>query len=266
MKISGKVLLIIIYILVISLGTYQLQNNPSFIKFIDEYVTLLRDYGIVGMLAYAFMSATFTVLAIPLQFLDLVLGIVYTVQEATLILIISKMMGAGMTFYAANYLISEQTRQSYMTSKYLKGLQELVRREPLKYGLLLRFASIPIIVRNYGLALLPINFSTYMTVTFIQSAVTSPFQAFTASQFSSFMDFVNQNNVPIDEDNMFDEDGNFIPQQKAGKVSSGSVFMLLGGLCIMIFVGSKVKKAVDKINSESELKEQLQEQTEKKTQ
>lgn len=89
---------------------------------IDDSINIMRDFGIAGMILYACGSALLTALAIPLQFLDLTLGIVYTVQEATLILILSKMLGAALTYYAANHLIKEETKKSYMSSKYLRGL------------------------------------------------------------------------------------------------------------------------------------------------
>lgn len=144
------------------------------------------------MLVYTMTSAVLMTFAIPLQFIDMVVGIIYPLKEAVLVLIGSKLLGAAMSYYIANHLLSEETRRSYTASKYLKGLHELVRKEPLKYGLLLRFSSIPIIIRNYGLAVLPISFIKYMAVTFIQSSVSSPFQAYAGSQFTSFMDFISQ--------------------------------------------------------------------------
>ena len=110
-----------------------------------------------------------------------------------------------------------------MSSQYLKGLQEVVKREPFKYGLLLRFASIPVVLRNYGLAVLPINFSTYMMVTFIQCSITSPFQAFTASHFQSFMEFTASNQV--DEDSLMmtpqlDEFGNLIVSNSTAPINA----------------------------------------------
>jgi uncharacterized membrane protein YdjX (TVP38/TMEM64 family) len=94
-------------------------------------------------------------------------GIIYPLKEATLILIGSKLLGAAMTFYIANNLISDAAKKYYSSSTYLLGLSDLVIKEPLKYGLLIRFASIPIVIRNYGLAVLPINFTKYMACVFI---------------------------------------------------------------------------------------------------
>ena len=101
-------------------------------------------------------------------------------------------MGASLSYYVANNLLSENSRRSYTSSTYLKGLHDLVKKEPFKYGLLLRFSSIPIILRNYGLAVLPINYLTYMAVVFLQSAVTSPLQAYAGSHFTSFMEFISE--------------------------------------------------------------------------
>ena len=121
----------------------------------------------------------------------MVVGAIYPLKEAILVLIGSKLLGATFSYYIANYLLSEETRKSYTQHKYLRGLQELVRKEPLKYGLLLRFSSIPIILRNYGLAVLPIKYATYIACVFLQSSVSSPFQAYAGSHFSNFMELLN---------------------------------------------------------------------------
>ena len=121
----------------------------------------------------------------------MIVGIIYPMQEAIVVLIGSKLLGATFSYYVANYLFSEETRRGYIQYKYLKGLQELVRREPFKYGLLIRFSSIPIIIRNYGLAVLPIKYITYIACVFLQSSVSSPFQAYAGSQFTSFMEFAS---------------------------------------------------------------------------
>ena len=49
----------------------------------------------------------------------------------------------------------------------MKGVYDLIKKEPLKYGLLIRFASIPIVIRNYGLAVMPINYAKYILIVFL---------------------------------------------------------------------------------------------------
>ena len=100
---------------------------------------------------------------------------VYPFHEALLLILFSKMLGGAMTYYAANNLISYETKRSYLDSTYIKGLSELVKQEPLKYGMLLRFSGIPIVLRNYGLAVLPISLKNYLICLLIQSLITTPF-------------------------------------------------------------------------------------------
>mmetsp|Transcript_4002 Transcript_4002/g.3915 ORF Transcript_4002/g.3915 Transcript_4002/m.3915 type:complete len:125 (+) Transcript_4002:91-465(+) len=122
--------------------------------------------GLLGIILYITISGSITALAIPFQFIDMSVGMIYSVKEATLILISAKMLGASLSFYIANFFLNSKSKESFMSNKYLKGLQELVRKEPLKYGVLVRFATIPLIVRNYGLALLPINYSKFILCVF----------------------------------------------------------------------------------------------------
>ena len=167
MKVSGKVLLIVIYVLVTFIATVAIQTNPKFAESVDNLVKVAQDMGVIGMILYTLISALLMTFAIPLQFIDMIVGIVYPLKAAVLILIASKVLGASFSFYIANHFLSEESRKSYTSSKYLRGLHELVRKEPLKYGLLLRFSSIPIIIRNYGLAVLPINFMKYIACVFL---------------------------------------------------------------------------------------------------
>jgi uncharacterized membrane protein YdjX (TVP38/TMEM64 family) len=175
MKINGKVLLAVIYFVITFIAAASLQTNPQFVKAIDDFIKYIQSLGITGILVYIVISALLMTFAIPLQFIDMIVGIIYPLREAILVLIGSKLLGATFSFYVANYLFSEETRKGYIQSKYLKGLHELVRREPFKYGLLIRFSSIPIIIRNYGLAVLPIKYMTYIACVFLQSSVSSPF-------------------------------------------------------------------------------------------
>ena len=75
-----------------------------------------------GILVYIVTSALLMTFAIPLQFIDMVVGIIYPLREAILVLIGSKLLGATLSFYIANNLFSEKTRRGYTQSKYLKGL------------------------------------------------------------------------------------------------------------------------------------------------
>lgn len=147
--------------------------------------------GPVGMVIYMLTSAVIMALAIPLQFIDLILGILYPVETAFLLLVGSKALGATFSYLIANNILSKESKEEYKQNKYFRGVHDLIKVEPLKYGLLIRFASIPIILRNYGLALMPINYTNYILCVILQSLVTSPLQAYAGSQFPSIIDMAS---------------------------------------------------------------------------
>lgn len=62
------------------------------------------------MLLYSVTSATLMTLAIPLQFVDLGIGIIYPFKEALLVTMGAKMLGSSMTYYVANHWLSKETR------------------------------------------------------------------------------------------------------------------------------------------------------------
>lgn len=113
MKISGKVTLIVIYVVVTFIATASLQSNPVFQQALDEAIKYMQDMGVLGMLCYMLVSALLMTLAIPLQFIDMVVGIIYPLKYAVLVLICSKLLGAALSFYAANNILSEDSRRSY---------------------------------------------------------------------------------------------------------------------------------------------------------
>lgn len=113
MKISGKVTLIIIYVVVTFIATASLQTNPLFQQALDNAIKSIQDLGAPGMLFYILVSALLMTLAIPLQFIDMVVGIIYPLKYAVLVLIGSKLLGAALSFYAANHVLSEDSRRGY---------------------------------------------------------------------------------------------------------------------------------------------------------
>ena len=132
-----------------------------------------------------------------------------------------------------------------------------MRKEPLKYGLLIRFSSIPIIIRNYGLAVLPINFAQYMAVVFIQSSVSSPFQALAGSQFTTFMEFATSSQISTEAAQpvqLYENEENYIempakpPVKEIGSERLVSMAIVILGMACSVFTAYKIKRKVEEIN------------------
>lgn len=114
MKVNGKVLLTVIYFVVTFIAALSLQSNPRFLEAMDEYIKYIQDLGVTGILVYIITSALLMTFAIPLQFIDMIVGIIYPLREAILVLIGSKLLGATFSYFVANNFFSEETRRGYI--------------------------------------------------------------------------------------------------------------------------------------------------------
>ncbi len=215
------------------------------------------------MAVYIVVSSIFQVTAMPFQFIDLAVGFVYDFKTAVLLLLLSKMSGSAISFAVAHYFFSDQSRESYKSSEYLYGMSEMVKKEPFKYGLLIRFAAIPQFVRNYGLALLPIQFNTYMLVVFLQSCSSAPLQAYMGSQIDDFVDYIQnagqKHQPPIELRPHYNEDGDLLLPDPAlvaewhdlnpppPSQPNYAALVLFLGIAITVYVGTRLRNKVKEI-------------------
>jgi len=80
---------------------------------IEKVFTWIKGFGLLGMIIYAGASAVITGLAIPLGVIDLFVGMIYDFISASIILLAAKCLGAALSFYIANNLISEKSKNFY---------------------------------------------------------------------------------------------------------------------------------------------------------
>lgn len=91
--------------------------------------------------------------------MDTAIGTIYEIRIAMIILITGKVIGGILSFLLGSLLMGTQ---DYKPGSYLWSLSELVKESPYFYGIVLRFASIPVVLRNMGMALLPLGFLPYL--------------------------------------------------------------------------------------------------------
>lgn len=127
MKITGKQVLIVVYILLaLSIG-YLVSSNPTFKQYLKDYMSYVESLGHVGMAIFVLTSATMMTMMLPFQFIDILGAITYPLNWAIFLLILSKLVGAAQTYFVANYFMSEDTKKEYLANKYLKCMQELIK-------------------------------------------------------------------------------------------------------------------------------------------
>merc|ERR1711920_767847 len=95
-------------------------------------------------------------------------------------------MGSILCFCIARKVLPESRKTSILENATVKRVDKLLASSPVYYGTLFRLALVPTVVKNYGLALLNIDFGRYLTCCLLGSCVGVPSQAYLGSQLGDF--------------------------------------------------------------------------------
>lgn len=134
------------------------------------------------------LSTSITISGIPFALIDLGAAWVYRDSPAAVLamLFFAKTLGSATCFAIARGLLSEQRKATLLQDKTIKRVNSVLKQSPLYYGTLCRLATMPVAVKNYGLALLPdINFPTFMACCMLGSLVGVPIQAMLGMQLGA---------------------------------------------------------------------------------
>ena len=77
-------------------------------------------------------------------------------------LLFAKTLGSVICFCVARNIISESRKRSILANPTICKVNRVLSTSPVYYGTLCRLATMPTVVKNYGLALLDIRFPDYM--------------------------------------------------------------------------------------------------------
>ena len=77
-------------------------------------------------------------------------------------LLFAKTLGSMICFGIARKVISDSRKQLILANPTISKVNRVLSKSPKYYGTLCRLATMPTVVKNYGLALLEIRFGDYM--------------------------------------------------------------------------------------------------------
>lgn len=77
-------------------------------------------------------------------------------------LLFAKTLGSMICFGIARKVISDSRKQLILANPTISKVNRVLSKSPKYYGTLCRLATMPTVVKNYGLALLDIGFGDYM--------------------------------------------------------------------------------------------------------
>ena len=115
-----------------------------------------------GVALHAVLSTAVTVSGMPFALIDLAAAWVYreTPLAAVAMLFFAKTVGSAVCFAIARSVLSAQRKRDLLSHRTISQVNQVLKQSPVWYGTLVRLATLPAAVKNYGLALLEIEFPT----------------------------------------------------------------------------------------------------------
>jgi len=163
-------------------ASYLIGNNPEMKAHAAATVLFMRENPWLGVLLHAALSTAITTFGIPFSLVDLGAAWVYPFPAALGMLLFSKTLGSALCFFIAKRVLPESRKASILSHPTVARVNKLLSANPIYYGTLFRLALMPAFVKNYGLALLDIEFKKYITCCLLGSCFGVPAQAYLGNQ------------------------------------------------------------------------------------
>merc|ERR1712166_1633094 len=93
----------------------------------------------------------------------------------------------GLLCYIIAQQLPESRKEDLRSNSTVARINKLLGTNPVYFGTLLRLATIPTVIKNYGLALLAISLPQYLVCCVIGSCVYIPLQTYMGSTLGEMM-------------------------------------------------------------------------------
>lgn len=161
-----------------------LSQSPQAKQKAKEFTEYAREHPMRGGLYYTLFAACITVSGIPFRVHDVVIAYTYPYYIAVVMVFTARTIGSTLCFLVAGRLLSENRKAEILSNETVKKINKLIAKSPIYYGTILRLATVPTFVKNYGLALLDVNLTQYVICCAVGSGIFIPLQVYTSKTFA----------------------------------------------------------------------------------
>ena len=158
--------------------SHMLSSNEHLKAKAVEALQFMHHRPGSGAVLHFVLSVTITVSGIPFALVDIAVAIVYPFHVTLVMLFVAKTTGSATCFFVARHVLSVERQTSIRSHQFLGKVNVLVKGHPIYFGTLIRFSTVPALLKNYGLPLLEISFLQYMVCCALGSVVFVPLQAY----------------------------------------------------------------------------------------
>jgi len=213
--------------------SYFLSSSTVLKDYVKQLAIFIREKPVEGAAIYVFISTCITVSGIPFAFVDLAAAAVYPLRTALALSFMAKTLGALGCFTVTRCnLIPGSFRENLLSNPFVSRINRHFTSSPLYYAILMRFSSVPMVLKNYGLCCLDVSLLHFMTACMCGSIIFVPIQVMLGKSLASQVFGFD----PVDGDG---DGGNAQVAQTAG----AAVAFLSLAKCASHFSGTILNKA-----------------------
>lgn len=155
----------------------MIGSNPVLKAHAANFAEFMRSNPLLGAALHAVLSTAITVSGVPFSLVDLAAAWVYPMPVAMCMLLFAKTLGSALCFVVARCVLSDARKANIKAHATVRRVDRLLVSSPIYYGTLFRVSLMPAVVKNYGLALLDVNFRQYIVCCLLGSCIGVPAQA-----------------------------------------------------------------------------------------
>ena len=133
-----------------------------------EAMQYIESFGYWSLLVYALLYTTLVSLSFPSSVFNIGAGVLFPFFQAASIALFSGLAAASITFMLARFLLHDFTSAKIKDTEAGKNILKIVDSDCAKVIILLRLNPfIPAVVKNYGLGVTDIPYTTYAIFTLL---------------------------------------------------------------------------------------------------
>ena len=137
--------------------------------YITKIINFFMTRGILGYFLLSIICTLLLLIQIPSFFFDSVLSC-FSNQPFFLkygIALLGRYFACLLCYFISSYYLKNYILKKFKNVKVYAGLARAAQRDPYKTSLIIRFTSLPLVLKNCGIPLLDVKFLPYIIASFI---------------------------------------------------------------------------------------------------
>lgn len=184
-----KLILISIFGIIILLCFTVFPTKQSLLN-ASEWI---QTQGFFGAVVFDIIMIFWIILCLPSTIIEITGGFLFGFWIGLLVNIIGKNIGCLIAFFIGRLAGKNFADWLFRKFKMLKIFERVVAKNSVKMVFLIRFAYIPIGIKNYGLSLLNVSTKLFVIATMLSHIPTAILFAFVGSSADNLIDIINGN-------------------------------------------------------------------------